>query len=84
MPNPGRGGCVLRYSLAEAQPGSLAVYDAGGRRVRTLESGTLARGAHVPRWDGLDDAGRPSPEGIYFARLRLGHATQARRLTLLR
>jgi len=83
-PNPARGGCVLRFSLAEAGPGVLAVYDAGGRRVRTLESGPLARGVHAPRWDGRDDAGRPVPGGLYFARLRLGQGVQTRRVALVR
>jgi hypothetical protein len=83
-PNPAPGGCVLRFSLAAPRQGSLTMFDASGRRVRTLESGDFARGTHAPRWDGRDDAGRTMPEGIYFAHLRLDHDGQTRRITLLR
>ena len=83
-PNPTRGACVLRFSLATARSGSLSVFDAGGRKVRTLESGAFARGDHAPTWDGLDDSGRTVPGGVYFAHLRLDHGVQTRRITLLR
>ena len=83
-PNPAPGACVLRFSLAAPRRGSLAVFDAGGRRVRTLEAGDLPRGDHAPRWDGRDDAGRALPEGIYFAHLSLDDGVQTRRITLLR
>jgi hypothetical protein len=82
-PNPAPGGCVLRFSLAAPRRGSLTVFDASGRKVRTLESGGLARGVHAPRWDGRDDAGRTAPEGIYFAHLRLDHGVQTPRFALL-
>jgi hypothetical protein len=83
-PNPAPGGCILRFSLAVPHPGSLTVFDASGRRVRTLESGSLAHGVHAPRWDGCDDAGRTMPGGVYFAQLRVEHDVQTRRLALLR
>ena len=83
-PNPAPGGCALRFSLATPGHGALTVFDASGRRVRTLESGDFARGRHAPRWDGRDGAGRTMPEGIYFAHLRLEHNVQTRRITLLR
>lgn len=83
-PNPARGGCVLRFALAVARPGSLAVYDTAGRRVRTLESGPLAPGEHAPAWDGRDDAGGTLPPGVYLARLVVGGEAQTRRVTLLR
>lgn len=79
-PNPARGPCTLRFSLAAAAPGSLVVYDAAGRLVRTLAAGPFARGATSVRWDGRDDAGRPLPRGVYFARLRAGALDEVRRV----
>lgn len=83
-PNPAPGGCVLSFALAAPASGALEIYDAGGRKVRTLMSGSLAAGAHAPPWDGRDDAGRALPGGIYFARLRTGAGAQSLRMTLLR
>ena len=70
VPNPVRGGCVLRFSLAVPVEGSLRIYDAVGRCVGVLESGQLAPGFHAPRWEGRGPAGSAAPSGVYFARLR--------------
>jgi hypothetical protein len=83
-PNPARGEATLRFSLAAGEEGSLAVYDAGGRRVRVLESGALARGMHTTRWDGRDASGRPAPSGVYFARLRTTAREETRSFVFVR
>ena len=83
-PNPAPGGCVLSFALAAPAQGSLEIYDATGRRRRLLAAGPFSPGAHAPAWDGLDDAGRRLPAGIYFARLTLNGAVETRRVTLLR
>jgi hypothetical protein len=83
-PNPAPGGCALRFSLEAPRRGSLIVFDASGREVRTLESGSFAAGDHAPRWDGRDSAGRAVPDGVYFARLRLDQGTATRRIVLRR
>ena len=85
QPNPARGGCLLRFSLAAPADGSLTIYDAAGRCVEVLESGPLAPGPHAPRWNGRDAAGRAAPSGVYFARLRLGAGhDETRRLVFVR
>ena len=83
-PNPAPGVCRLSFSLAAPVQGSLEIYDATGRRRRLLAAGPFASGAHAPVWDGLDDAGRRLPAGIYFARLTLSGVVEMRRVTLLR
>jgi hypothetical protein len=68
--NPSRGAqTTLRFGLATAGHASLALYDASGRRVRTLAGGTLEAGEHSAQWDGRDDGGRKVAAGLYFARL---------------
>jgi hypothetical protein len=84
QPNPAPGGCTLRFSLAAAGQGSLIVFDASGRKVRTLLSGDFSPGEHTSPWDGRDDAGRVVRQGVYFAQLRLGQGVQTRRIALLR
>lgn len=83
-PNPARGPCTFAFTLTRSTHGSLEVYDTGGRRVRVIESGALAPGAHAPRWDGRDDTGRAVPGGVYFARLRLADRDETRRFVLAR
>ncbi len=48
----------------------ILIHDVAGRLVRTLRglAGPAAARTVAARWDGKDDAGRPAPAGIYFAR----------------
>ena len=84
VPDPAPGACVLSFTLAAPRSGSLAVFDASGRRVRTLRAGSFAAGDHASPWDGRDGAGRALPNGVYFARLSLDQGTETRRIVLRR
>ena len=68
-PNPTRAGADIRYALPRAADIRLGVYDVAGRRVRVLESGRQAAGAHVVRWDGRNAAGVETSSGLYFVKL---------------
>lgn len=70
QPNPFRDATVLRLRLAAAGRVDATIYDARGRRVRTLAAGPLAAGEHALRWDGDDEAGGRAAAGIYFCRVR--------------
>ena len=71
-PNPFRSETEIAFSLAEAAPVTLSVYDALGRRVREVASGVHAAGSHAVRWDGRDAAGQDLASGLYFIHLELG------------
>jgi hypothetical protein len=68
-----------------SQPVSLTVYDARGRKVRNLISGSLPAGTHKVAWDGRTERGEIAPSGIYFYSLRVGAEILApRKMTLAR
>ena len=69
-PNPARGSLTLQFTLPQATGIELAIFDAGGRRVRTLVSGEQASGPHAIGWDLRDERGRAVGAGLYFARLQ--------------
>jgi hypothetical protein len=74
-PNPARGPVTLSFALPREAAVQLVIYDAAGRRVRKLMSGTQPAGRHEVAWDQKDDGGRPVSAGIRFARLEVeGHA----------
>ncbi len=83
-PNPFNPATVIPYELPRAGRARLALYDAAGRRVRTLVDGETAAGAHEARWDGRDEAGRPVGSGAYFARLTFAGRSLTRSLVLAR
>ena len=89
-PNPMRRGASARVSLelgVEAAPARyrVRVYDASGRAVRDLASGTLAPGARLSiPWLGDDARGRTLVPGLYFLALEGTSRRQAVRVVVLR
>jgi hypothetical protein len=75
-PNPATKDVALSFDLAKRQPVVLAVFSVEGRRIRTLQRGTLEAGHHQLAWDGLDDRGKPVADGMYFARLEAGEGSR--------
>ena len=72
FPNPGTRWTRLDYSLRRDGHVLLEVFDALGRRVRTLRDGPDRAGAHSVAWNGRDDSGRRLTHGVYLARLEAG------------
>ncbi len=84
--NPSPFGLASRisYSIAEAGPVSLTVYDATGRAVKTLVNSNLAVGNHSASWNGTDSRGELVPTGVYFYRLACASGTLTAKTVLLR
>jgi flagellar hook assembly protein FlgD len=83
-PNPSRGEISLTLELPHRGDVDAAVYDVLGRRVRTIAAGPQEAGAHVLRWDGMDERGRWADPGSYFVRATSQGAIAIRRLARLR
>jgi flagellar hook assembly protein FlgD len=81
-PNPFNPATTFHFELPQTAAVRLEVYDAAGRRVRTLVSATLGAGTHRARWNGRNDAGAVVRSGAYFVRLQAG-ALVARTKTVL-
>lgn len=73
----------IRFTLELGEAGAVAidVFDAGGRRVRSLFEGArdFLPGRHPLRWDGLGDRGERTASGVYFVRAALEGAGGLRR-----
>jgi flagellar hook assembly protein FlgD len=86
-PNPaldGRATFSFRIPWADARA-DLAVYDAVGRRVRTILAGSPGTAERAIAWDGCDDSGRAVGSGLYFARLTTDSGYgEVKRLTVVR
>ena len=84
-PNPARGGNTeLFLRLSHVTPVDVAIYDAAGRRIRTLASDVPDARALRLRWDGRDDAGRSAAPGIYLIRADDGRQERTARVVLVR
>jgi hypothetical protein len=80
VPNPSRGRARLTLELAAPGRVEVGVFDASGRRVRTLVSGRLEAGRHPIAWDGVDATGTSAPAGVYFVRATASDDTARQRL----
>lgn len=83
LPNPASAAVQLEARLEAEGAIDLTIYDATGRAVRTLaQSEWRAAGEWRWSWDRLDDAGRESPAGVYYARLHQERRTLTRKVVL--
>lgn len=69
-PNPFSQTTAIRFVLDHAADVELSVFDASGRRVRRMSTGSLLAGPHDVAWDGRDDHGAALPSGEYFYSVR--------------
>ncbi len=83
-PNPFRPATTIPFDLATDALVTATVYDALGRRVRTLFDGGRPAGPQELRWDGQDDGGRTLASGVYFVRIEADGAAATRKITILR
>jgi hypothetical protein len=83
-PNPMRDELRLNFALPQSGPAALAVFDASGRRVRTVLDQTLAAGGHSVSWDGRNELGQPVAAGLYFAKLTTVARTLTARVAVIR
>ncbi len=84
VPNPFNPRTTIRFSLPEAGPVRVAVYDLRGRLLRVLVAATLPAGSHDVTWDGRDDQGRVVASGAYFYAVDGGAQRIVRKMGLLR
>ena len=79
-PNPFSSTARVWFAAARAQRVDLALYDALGRRVRTLYAGPVEANVRFE----LQLDGRSLPNGLYLVRFAGDGFSTTRRVTLLR
>src|SRR5262245_32042786 len=83
-PNPFNPATTIRFTLPSSEHVRLDVYDAAGRRVRTLVDEVRARGPHQVEWDGRDEHAVALASGIYFYRLTARGFAESKKMALLK
>jgi hypothetical protein len=83
-PNPFSPMSSITFDLAEGGAARVQVFDADGRRVKTLLERNLGAGRWSITWDGRTEAGALAPSGTYFYELSLNGRSETRKMTLLR
>lgn len=85
VPNPFNPSTEIAFTTPREGVTELAIFDARGRRVRTLISGRVEGGEHTQTWNGKDDSGKFVGSGVYYARLRFeAKSVSLEKLTLVK
>ena len=79
-PNPTAADASVQFQVARAGFVELAVFDASGRRVRTIQAGPLSPGRYTRRWDGRTDRFSNAAPGLYFFVLNTAEGVQSERV----
>ncbi|NLK49938.1 MAG: T9SS type A sorting domain-containing protein [Candidatus Cloacimonetes bacterium] len=83
-PNPFNPSTTISFSLSQAGPAKLAIYNLKGQLVRTLVDGRLDSGNHSAVWDGRDSQGSSVSSGMYLYRLITAQGNHTQKMMLLK
>ncbi len=84
FPNPFNPSTMIRYQIAASARVAIEIVSVDGARIRMLDHGSRAKGAHEIAWRGETDAGGRAASGVYFYRLFVdGIATDSARMVLV-
>lgn len=83
-PNPCNARAHVRYVLPRKSEVTLEIYDAAGKRVRTLEKSSRAAAWYRAAWDGKTNLGSDVSAGVYFCRMAAGNFAAVQKLVILK
>ena len=78
-PNPFNPATTIRFVVAEQTRVELTVFDAAGKKIRTLVNGLFKIGEHAVQFDASDLA-----SGIYFYRISAGNYSESKKMLLIK
>ena len=82
-PNPFNPETTIRFSIKDAVPVRLEVYNLKGQMVRSLVNGEMKTGHYQVVFNGQDSTGRPLASGIYLYRLTADTYSSTRKMMLM-
>ncbi len=83
-PNPFNSFTTIDYVAEGNFPAELTIYDAVGRKVKTLYKGISHLGVNHNSWDGISDQGFEAASGIYIYTLNLNGKFYTRKMVYLK
>jgi hypothetical protein len=83
-PNPFNPETTISYSLKEATPVSIGIYNVKGQLVRTLVSEAKEAGSHSVVWNGRDNDNRSVSSGVYFYKMSAGKYSSTRKMIMMK
>jgi flagellar hook assembly protein FlgD len=83
-PNPFNPITTISFSLVEASPVNVCVYNVKGQQVKTLLHEDLLSGDHTITWDGTDSENNIVSSGVYFCEVQAAGHRNLKKMMLLK
>ena len=83
-PNPFNPSTTISFSLSQAAPTQVVIFDMAGHLVRTLIDEQLPARNHHLEWSGRNDHGQEVAAGIYFFQIISGTSHSVGRMALIK
>jgi hypothetical protein len=84
FPNPFNPETTIRYSVKEASPVTIEIYNVKGQLVRTLVSEAKAAGNYNVTWNGRDNNGNAAASGVYFYKMNAGKYSSTKKMIMMK
>lgn len=84
FPNPFNPSTSIRFSLKDASPVLINIYNLKGQLVKSLLKSELSSGNHQITWNGKDDRGAPVASGIYLYRMESNNFKATNKMMLMK
>ena len=83
-PNPFNPIAYIPYTLETKSEVKINIYNTRGQVVKTFDLGTQEKGHHRITWDGRDNDGNLSGNGIYYIVMKAGNQISQRKAVLMK
>ncbi|HPN40910.1 MAG TPA: choice-of-anchor J domain-containing protein, partial [Candidatus Cloacimonadota bacterium] len=83
-PNPFNPETTIRFSVKEATPVTIEIYNTKGQLVKTLINEAKEAGNHSVVWNGKDNSGRSVSSGVYFYKMNAGKYSSTKKMIMMK
>ncbi len=83
-PNPFNPSTTISYSVKEALPVTIEIYNVKGQLVKTLINEQKAAGTHTVVWNGTDNSNRPVSSGVYYYKMNAGKYSSTKKMIMMK
>jgi hypothetical protein len=84
FPNPFNPTTTIAYSVKEASPVTIEIYNVKGQLVKTLENSVKEAGDYSVVWSGKDNNGRSVSSGIYYYKMNAGKYSSTKKMIMMK
>ena len=83
-PNPFNPSTTISYSVKDALPVTIEIYNVKGQLVKTLINEQKAAGTHTVVWNGTDNSNRPVSSGVYYYKMNAGKYSSTKKMIMMK